>query len=436
MHIIQFPLFDFEAFITSKGNDRLVVVLEALPAEKLILTLEREHWTGRKGYAVRGMWSALIAGVLYQCQSIAEVVRLLQGNKEIRTICGSPGKDKVPGEDALGRFLKKLVWHEELLEECFAGLVEKLRQLLPGFGGKLVVDSTDIEAYSNGHRKNPSDGDARWGAKGAGQHAVLKTGSAEVGADEGGKKKQKERDLYWWFGYKLHLVVDARYELPVSFVITPANEADTSQMKVLLKKAVPDKPEVQPAASARRFSLKAIIADKGYDSKENCRLIFQDYHAAPIIPIVERPNAQMPDICNAKGTPTCCCGLEMVYWGRDGNYLKYRCPQAVGKAQCQSRFRCTASPYGYVLKLPIMQDPRRHPPVPRETKKWTRLYRLRTSIERVNSRVKELLGLGKITVRGIAKVTVRSLLSLLVMLAAAVGMAERHRLKEVRTLVG
>jgi hypothetical protein len=50
--------------------------------------------------------------------------------------------------------------------------------------------------------------------------------------------------------------------------------------------------------------------------------------------------------------------------------------------------------------------------------------------------VKELLGMGKITVRGIAKVTVRSLLSLLVMLAAAVGMAERNRLKEVRTLVG
>jgi len=35
------------------------------------------------------------------------------------------------------------------------------------------------------------------------------------------------------FGYKLHLVVDALYELPVSFVMTPANEADTSQMKAL-----------------------------------------------------------------------------------------------------------------------------------------------------------------------------------------------------------
>jgi hypothetical protein len=38
--------------------------------------------------------------------------------------------------------------------------------------------------------------------------------------------------------------------------------------------------------------------------------------------------------------------------------------------------------------------------------------------------------------RGIAKVTVRSLLSLLVMLAMGVGMAQRHRLKELRCLSG
>jgi len=88
-----------------------------------------------------------------------------------------------------------------------------------------------------------------------------------------------------------------------------------------------------------------------------------------------------------------------------------------------------------VLKLPVRGDPRRHPPVPRETKKWGRLYRLRTAVERVNSRVKALLGLDRITLRGMAKVRVRALLSLLVMLAAAVAMAERNRLKELRVLV-
>lgn len=412
MHIIQSPLFDFEALIAEKSNDRLVMVLEALDAEKLLLRLERERWTGRKGYSRRGMWSALIAGLLHQCRSLAEVVRLLERDKDTRTVCGF-SQGAIPSEDALGRFLKKLVRHQELLEECFADLVERLRQLVPGFGRKLAADSTDIKAYSNGRRANPSDPEARWGCKGASQK------SGEV-------KKGKGRDLYYWFGYKLHLLVDAVYELPVSFVLTPANEADTREMAPLLEKAGVDRPQARP---------QAVIADKGYDSQSNYQLIFGKYQAAPIIPIREREEMQLPDICNAKGTPTCYSGLEMVFWGRDGNYLKYRCPQVVGKGACKSRFPCTNSPYGYVLKLAIGNDPRRHPPVPRESQKWRRLYHLRTAIERINSRVKGLLGLRQITVRGIAKVTVRSLLSLLVMLAIGVGMAQRHRWKELRAIV-
>jgi len=178
-----------------------------------------------------------------------------------------------------------------------------------------------------------------------------------------------------------------------------------------------------------------VITDKGYDSQENNTFVYKECRAAPIIPIRERKNAQLPDICNAKGMPLCSCGLSMVYWGRDGNYLKYRCPCVLGKGECKSRFHCTSSPYGYVLKLPITKDVRRHPPVPRESKKFQRLYKMRTAVERVNSRLKDLLGLSQITVRGIMKVTVRSALTLLVMLAAAVSMAQEHKYKEIRSLV-
>ncbi|MBI2848047.1 MAG: transposase [Chloroflexi bacterium] len=162
--------------------------------------MEKEHWTGRRGYSIRGLWSAPIAGVVRQCHSSAKVAWLLQRDKDVRTVCGF-SKDDLPGDDALGRFLRKLVAHEQLLEECFTGLVKRLQELLPGFGAKLAGDSTDIKAYSNGHKKNPSDADGRWGAKGAGHHAG---------------QKGKEKDLYWWFGYKLHLVVDALYEPPAT----------------------------------------------------------------------------------------------------------------------------------------------------------------------------------------------------------------------------
>lgn len=405
MHIIQSPLFDFEAFIKSEKKSRLLSVLEVLPSEKLLITLEREHWTGRKGYSARGMLSALIAGLLYQCHSLAEIIRLLKRDKETRLVCGF-SLDNLPGEDAFSRFLKKLLLHEAIVKECFDGLVSKLRELLPGFGSKLAVDSTDIRAYSNGHRENHSDTDARWGAK--------------------QKSGNKAGDIYYWFGYKLHLVVDAIYELPVSFIMTPANETDVLQMKPLLQKAGADKEKTKP---------EVVITDKGYDSQDNNKFVYKECKAAPIIPIREWEKEQLPDICNAKGTPLCSCGLEMVYWGRDGKYLKYRCPHVLCKGECKSRFRCTSSPYGYVLKLPIEADVRRHPPIPRESLKWQRFYRMRTAIERVNSRVKDLLGLNKITVRGLAKVTVRAAFSLLVMLAAGVSMAQKHNYKEVRCLV-
>jgi len=175
--------------------------------------------------------------------------------------------------------------------------------------------------------------------------------------------------MYYWFGYKLHLVIDAIYELPIAFTLTPANEADTLQMKPLLKKAGADKEKTKP---------EAVISDKGYDSQDNNKFIY---------------------------------------------------------AECKSRFRCTSSPYGYVLKLPIAENVRRHPPVPRESLKWQRLYKMRTAVERVNSRVKDLLGLNKITIRGIAKVTVRAALSLLIMLATGVSMAKEHNYAELRSLV-
>jgi transposase len=422
MHIIQSPLFDFEAYITSRESSRLVKILEALPSEKLILTLEREHWTGRKGYAIRGMWSAFVAGLLYNCHSLAEVVRLLKRDKETRLVCGF-SRDNLPGEDAMSRFLQKLVKQEALLEECFDKLTNSLHELLPGFGSKIAVDSTEIKAYAKGNRSKPADPDARWGAKGT---VSNKSEIEEKAGVESKKKQGKKHDIHYWFGYKLHLAVDAIYELPVSFTLTPANEADTLQMETLLKKAKADKEETRP---------QVVVADKGYDSQDNNKFIYKECQAMPIIPIREWKEVELPDICNAKGTPFCGCGLEMTYWGRDGKYLKYRCPQVMGKGECKSRFPCTSSPYGYVLKLPIEANIRLHPPVPRESRKWRRLYKMRTAVERVNSRVKDLLGLNGITMRGIAKVTVRAACSLLIMLAIGLSMAKEHNFAELRSIV-
>jgi Transposase DDE domain len=56
--------------------------------------------------------------------------------------------------------------------------------------------------------------------------------------------------------------------------------------------------------------------------------------------------------------------------------------------------------------------------VPRDSRKWRRLYRGRTAVERVNGRLKEDYGLVPLRVRGLAAVSLHVDLSMLALLAS------------------
>ena len=428
MHILQQPLVDFDQFFAFDESDRLVLVLQTIDAERLLHVLDGETILGPNGYPSRVLWAALIAGVVYRLPSVAELRRHLLMNPYLRYVCGIVSVARVPSEATFSRFLADLVEHEDLLDECINDLVRRFAALAPGFGKVVVVDSTDIHAYARGKKIDAADPDAAWGAKGS-KEASSKTGKRSNSSGEAKKDEKGKKDKYWWFGYKLHLLIDAEYEVPIAFILTPANESDTTQLKPLLEKrdeVLPDRP------------LELGIADTGYDSTANITAI-TERGAIPIIPLNPGSEKEPPGITNTLGTPLCPAGLPMLFWGRDGHFLKYRCPEKSGLMCCLQEHagtsRCSTSEYGLVIKLNMKDDPRRYVPVPRETKKFERLYKLRSGVERVNSRLKENLILDELRVRGKKKVKVRVGLNLLVMLAIAVAMAERNRLKDCRRLI-
>lgn len=434
MHIIQPPLLSFNDFFKLDSSDRLVLVLETVNAEKLLMALEAGSPAGPKGYPARVLWSVLIAGVVQRIPTIAEIIRHLQTNPYLRMVCGIPSKDEVPSAPTFSRFLSRLVKHEELLDECIDDLVRRFAALARSFGESVAVDSTDAHAYSRGKKQGASDPDASWGAKGSKEgRSKGRKGKEESkgGKTEGGKKKKMDKEgLYWWFGYKVHLLVDTKYEVPIAAMVSTAKENDTKFLRPLLDERDRLLPEV---------SLKVCVADTGYDSTENIKAV-TGREALPIIPLNPGGEKAPPGITNTLGTPLCTTGFPMTFWGRDGSYLKYRCPQeATELFSClhhhKGTDRCSLSPYGMVVKLNMKDDPRRYVPVPRETKKWKRLYKRRSAVERVNSRLKENLLLDDLKVRGLPKVKVRIGLNLLVMLAIAVGMAERDRLKDCRRIL-
>ena len=67
---------------------RLEWVLRYLPDQPVIDALKARRGRGRDDYPIEAMWRALMAGVVFQHDSIASLVRELRRNPALLEICG------------------------------------------------------------------------------------------------------------------------------------------------------------------------------------------------------------------------------------------------------------------------------------------------------------------------------------------------------------
>ena len=203
---------------------RLQLVLSALPDEDLMRALEQQRGQGRNEYPVRAVWNSILAGIVFQHPTIESLRRELARNGQLRALCGLP-VGVVPPAWAYTRFLHRLMDQAPLLDAMFDTLVERLGTLLPHFGERLAMDSKAIGSFAK-HRNDQQtpdgrrDLDADYGKK------------TYHGEHPDGKPWQK---IVVWFGYKLHLLVDATYELPVAWSVTKASTADITMAPEVLE---------------------------------------------------------------------------------------------------------------------------------------------------------------------------------------------------------
>jgi transposase, IS5 family len=408
MHVIQRSLISYESFLAEgDDNHRLVKVLGSLDAEALLSKLNKERNRRRDKYPYRMLWNTVIAAKVYGIATIAGLVRELSRNPALRELCGVK---HIPKAYHYSRFVGKLAKPEnrELLLKIFHGAVSELSKLLPDLGESVAVDGTAVSSYCNRFAKDKSDKEAGWGVR-------------KRKLDDGSEEKKL------WYGYSLMLAVDTKYELPIGFEVIPANMNESPRLPELLR-------EVKERHQDMKMDY--VVADAGFDSKSNCRFVLNKLKGLPIIKmrLTQDKDKEFTGAicrCNELGTPICSCDLFMIYAGRDGKYLKFRCP----KHKELRGGPCSDSTYGRVLKVAISEDERRWPGLARQSKKWERLYKRRTAVERVNSRLKEHLQLDEQYVRGLGKITVNATLSLLVMVGAALAMAKEQRWKDMRRVV-
>ncbi len=428
--IPQQKLFGWEELENLGDLERLQLVLEYMPDEGLMRKLEKERGLGRNDYPVRGMWNALLAGVVYQHLSVESLRRELSRNGQLRDMCGL---GKVPTAWSFSRFLAKLLSLEEEIDALFDRLVAEVSALLPDFGKNLALDGKAMETHAR-YRK-------------AGE-AKSPDGRRDTDANKGVKvyRGQREDGTLWekivsWFGYKLHLLVDADYELPVAYTVTKASAAESPQGHHILE-------HVSRTQEHILQRCEHLMADRGYDDGTFIVKLWDDYTIKPVIDIrnmwkdgeqTRLVTGQENIVYDYCGTISCYCPptgtrREMAYAGfeKQRKSLKYRCPAEHYGLTCQGQKEC---PVALAVRIPLEEDRRVFTPVARSSYKWEKLYNKRTSVERVNGRLDVSFGFENHFIRGIKKMKFRAGLAFCVMLAMAVGRIKQNSKDLMRSLV-
>ena len=399
------------------GYGFLAAVLDDIEDGSLLDALAGRRRTGRPGYPLRAMWRAYLCKFVLKIRYNVELLERLRGSPRLRGICGFTGA--IPSESAFSRFVSRLAGHQNFLENCFAGVTSLLRGLLPTgkprsgrpeeppppLGEVVAVDSTAVASYGNPNRKRVSDPDARWGLK---HSARTKDGKQE-----------------WNWGYKLHLIADATHGLPLGFIVTPANKGDSPLLPALLRKARDTYDWLQP---------RYLLADKGYDALSNHQALVKQ----GIVPVIHLRRPQEGKlhggIYSEDGSPTCLGQVAMEYARTDpetGHHL-FRCPPegCPLKAKSNGAWRHCDSE--------VWEDPQDNLRVigllPRSSKLWKKLYQQRMSIERIFRSLKHSRGLEGHTARGLRKITLQAIMSLLTYQATSLARLRAGDLANMRRM--
>lgn len=434
--IPQRELFTWKEIENLGDLERLRLVLEYLPDERLMQILECERGQGRDDWSVRAVWNSILAGVVYQHASVESLRRELSRNPQLRWLCGfdvTKPEKLVPPPSTYTRFLKKLMKHADEVEAMFEALVAQLREELPGFGQILAMDG---KAVSSAARRESSAEKGCDGRRDKDADRGVKTYWVKDGSNGNPWKKVKS-----WFGYKLHLIVDANYELPVAFEVTKASRNEIPEGKKLVGKLK----EKHPGIVGR---CEYLTADKGLDDTALNVQLWDDYGIKPLIDIrncwkdgerTRRVETTTNVVYDYQGTVSCYDmrlghRKEMAYAGfeTERGTLKYRCPAQHYGCKCHWRSQCEIKG---AVRIKLDEDRRVFTPLARSSYKWKDIYKKRTSVERVNSRLDVSFGFEQHFIRGLSKMKLRMSLAMVVMLAMALGRVKEKQREQMCSLV-
>jgi len=281
--------------------------------------------------------------------------------------------------------------HRGHLQEIFNRMVERLGAVVPDLGAETAGDATGLSARrSKSEQRNE-------------QEAVEGLPQASGGRKEYLDEEGNVTKVVEWFGFKLHLLVDVKHEVVLSYQITDTKAGDGETLPALVDQAEENLPDDR---------IQTLAYDKAADSNDVHKRLNKS-HITPLIQMRSlwetEPERRLPGhdgnsniVYDEAGTLYCYDQIsqpivrhKMSYIGHEParQTLKYRCPAKHEGWDCPMSDICNAGKsYGLSVRVKRDIDLRRFPPLPRATKKFERLYKTRTAVERINGRLKVFWG--------------------------------------------
>jgi hypothetical protein len=397
------PLFAWARLEDHPELSTLRQLLEVLPDQELLDGLEQARGKGRDDFPVRVLWGVVVFTVALRHPSFAACIAELNRNPALYRLLGISSVKGIPRDYNLSRFVEVLGQEPHLsqLRAVFDVLVRHLGRAVPDLGRHTAGDSAGL----NGRPKRNPDAVADEVEQGLPQPC----GGRKEYKDETGKVTK----VVQWNGYKHHLLVDVKHEVPLAYTITDPKVGDNEQIEALVEQALANLPEGR---------IETLAYDKAADD-EKVHEALQGHGIKPVIqnralwqgePERPLPGAKgrypLHVVHDEAGTVYCYDMVsdppvrhQMAYIGyeSDRETLKYRCPARHEGWDCPSDGRCNAGKkYGLVVRVDREVDWRRFPPIPRATAQFERRYKGRTAVERVNGRTKVYWGADDGNLRG------------------------------------
>lgn len=386
------PLFAWDCLEDSPTLKTIKGLLECIPDDALLLSMEQARGKGRNDYSVRTLWGVLVLSIALRHPTVEACLAELRRNESLRRLIGIDSEDAVPSKWNLSRFLEALGKppHVQLLHKAFDAMIKDLGEVVPDLGEQTAGDATALNARRK--RSVCAEQEQQEGLP------LASGGRKEYQDDDGHVTKVVE-----WFGFKLHLLVDVRHEVSLAYKITDTKAGDGETLPDLLSDAMANLPPER---------IQSLAYDKAADTNDVHKLLSD----AKIKPVIqnrslwkEEPERMLPGhdgnsniVYDEAGTVYCydrqsepIVRHKMAYIGYEPQRetLKYRCPAKHEGWSCPMADVCNANKsYGLTVRVPRDIDLRRFPSLPRATKKFERLYKGRTAVERVNARLKIFWG--------------------------------------------